>query len=71
MTGSGRRTLSISLLIALLLTLSGCKWVVSTVNKNVVTCVWDEDTNKTKTVNLEPFAASFLTAGDECPESGR
>lgn len=59
------------LLLALLVTLSGCRWVVSTVNKNVVTCAWDEDTNKTKTVDLEPFAASFLRAGDDCPEGDR
>lgn len=71
MTGSGRRTLSISLLIALLFTLSGCKWVVSTVNKNIVTCVWDDDTNQTKTVNLQAFPASFLKSGDDCPEGDR
>lgn len=66
------RTISTgSLLIALLFALSGCKWVVSTVNKNIVTCVWDDDTNLTKTVNLEPFAASFLQAGTDCPEGDK
>lgn len=59
----------VALLLTVLFTLSGCGWVVSTVNSNVVTCVWDDDTSKVKTVNLDAFAAQFLAPGDDCPES--